>query len=194
MGFPKHLRRTGFGGGLFMNIQLCLEAILFSAGRALSFKELARILECDEETINQEAQSLQSEYEKGARGVRLILSSKTAELAVSPEFYDQVRRFVTVEKSEITRAQIDTLAILAYRGPMSQGELEQIRGVNCSIILKNLSIDGLIEKITDQREPQYAVSTAFLKGLGISSLADLPEYNSFQGESLLDNEQNVLQG
>lgn len=174
-----------------MNISLCLEAILFSAGRALSFKELARILKCDEEFIIQNIQLLQSEYEKNKRGIRLILSLKTAELVTAPEYNTEVSRFVNAEKLTITRAQIDTLAILAYRGPMSQGELEQIRGVNCSIILKNLSIDGFIEKITDQSEIRYSVSTNFLKGLGVNSISDLPDYNSFKNKPLLEGQASV---
>lgn len=160
-----------------MNFALFIEAILFSAGRSLSFKELARIAKCDEKLIAESAESLQSEYAARKSGIRLVISPKSVELATAPEYQDYVKNFIIAEKSSITRAQIDTLAVLAYNGTLSQGELEQIRGVNCSIILKNLSLQGLIEKIIDGvEEPRYAVTTEFLKGLGITALSDLPDY------------------
>jgi len=80
---------------------------------------------------------------------------------------------------------LETLTIIAYRGPVTRPEMEQIRGVNCSQILRNLLIKGLVEMEEKNKEPYYSISVDFLKYLGVSNIQELPDYDKLhQHESL----------
>ena len=84
----------------------------------------------------------------------------------------------------MTEAKIETLTVLAYLGPITKPELEQIRGVNCSLILKNLAIEDLIEETTESDLIKYRVSTAFLNALGVNHVSNLPSYETFHQKKL----------
>jgi segregation and condensation protein B len=83
---------------------------------------------------------------------------------------------------------LETLTIVSYRGPITKPVLEQIRGVNCSLILRNLLIRGLIERLesTKTQMPKYQVMHEFIKFLGMSSVKDLPEYEKLSTHETLD--------
>ena len=100
-----------------------------------------------------------------------------------------VADFVKEEFSgELTRPQLETLTVIAYRGPISKYELEIIRGVNCSLILRNLSIRGLIEEDYDQKkkEMRYRVSIDFFRHLGIQRVEGLPDYDTLHTHEVIE--------
>jgi segregation and condensation protein B len=100
-----------------------------------------------------------------------------------------VRGFVKEDVSgELTRPSLETLTIIAYRGPVTKPEIEQIRGVNCSLILRNLLMRGLVEEREEasRLQPMYTVSSDFLRHLGLSSLSELPSYGEFHGNERID--------
>ncbi len=83
---------------------------------------------------------------------------------------------------------METLTIIAYRGPIAKSELEQIRGINCSLILRNLMIKGLIEEERDEKRMniKYRVSIDFIRYLGINKVEELPDYQKlFNHENLV---------
>jgi segregation and condensation protein B len=89
----------------------------------------------------------------------------------------------------LTQPSIETLTIIAYRGPISKAEIEKIRGVNCSLILRNLMIRGLVDFDIDKNNGQelYNVTVDFLQYLGLNTVEDLPDYMRLhQLESLVD--------
>ena len=85
---------------------------------------------------------------------------------------------------ELTRPSIETLTIIAYRGPITKPEIEQIRGVNCSLILRNLLMRGLVEESesVERLQPVYAISADFLRHLGLHAISDLPDYATLHGD------------
>ena len=97
------------------------------------------------------------------------------------------QEFVKEEMTgELTKPSLETLTVIAYRGPVSKPELELIRGVNCSLILRNLLIRGLIEEISDkQRGRRYQITMDFLKFLGVSSPSELPKYQELNAAEML---------
>jgi segregation and condensation protein B len=110
-------------------------------------------------------------------------------MASSPENAKAVREFLQSEVSgELTPASLETLTIIAYRGPVKKSDLEKIRGINCSLILRNLLIRGLIEEASEKEEEDkdYAVSLEFVKFLGINSVKDLPDYEKFHNNEDID--------
>jgi segregation and condensation protein B len=100
-------------------------------------------------------------------------------LVTLPEAADDIRAVLKAEvRAELSRPSLEALAILAYRGPLTRPELEQIRGVQSSLILRNLLLRGLIEMKSEVRlgQPVYGVTADFLKYLGLASLEELPDF------------------
>ena len=86
---------------------------------------------------------------------------------------------------ELSRPSLEALTILAYRGPLTRPELEQIRGVHSSLILRNLLLRGLIEEKEDARlgQPLYSVTLDFLRHIGLASVEELPSTKNCAGIS-----------
>jgi len=150
------------------------------------------------ESIGNALAELQEKYNNDESGLRILenkkVKQKEYQMITSPEVRATVEKFVKEEVTgELTRASLETLTIIAYRGPVTRPEMEQIRGVNCSQILRNLLIKGLVELEEKNKEPYYSISVDFLKYLGVSSVKELPDYEKLhQHESLeefLENDQ-----
>lgn len=155
-----------------------IESLLFSAGKASSITELARILEVDATLVLAGLQKLQTEYQESRAGIRIIILEKQAELVTAPENFSVVKKLIDYEKADITDAQLETLTIIAYQGPISRAGLENIRGVNCGQILRNLTIADLIDVQKLENDTCYSINVNFLKNLGIATVEDLPDYQT----------------
>lgn len=158
-----------------------LESILFASGKPLSLKKLADMLLVTTKEVEEAVKELEENYRSGGHGLEVILHQGEAVLATRPEHSDLVKDFIKAEElGDLTRPQLEALSVLAYRGPLSKSELEQVRGVNCSLILRNLMIRGLVEPQNESEEhPRYQVTVDFLRYLGLSAVTELPEYDSF---------------
>ncbi len=170
-----------------------IESLLFVSGRPLSSKKLAEILNIKKEEAEKHLEELVEEHKKRDGGILLLKNGSEYQFATSPRSSEITSRFLKEEtEGELTRPQLEAMSVIAYRGPITKAELEQIRGVNCSLILRNLLIRGLIEEEEDAKsiEPKYKISFEFLRHLGISDLKDLPDYKKLSGSEML---QNILQ-
>ena len=153
-----------------------IEAVLFVATEPVTVDQLAATLDQPAAEITAAAQELRSRL---TGGVRLSHLDGRYRLVTSPELSATVRKFLQDEaKTELSRAALETLAIVAYRGPVTKGAVEQIRGVASETMLRNLMARGLIEEAGRSGEPgrpqQYAVSQDFLHQFGLTSTNDLP--------------------
>jgi len=123
-------------------------------------------------------------------GVMLQKNGSEYELVTRPEVAEVVSQVVKAEaQGELSRPSLEALTILAYRGPLTRPELEQVRGVQSSMILRNLMIRGLVEEHEDVRlgQPTYAVTFAFLNHLGVASIESLPDYEVLRGHSAVSD-------
>lgn len=158
-----------------------LESLLFIAGEPVKIKKLAQILELTEDEVSVGLNSLKNEYESENRGLRFILHGDAVELVSSAEAAPFIEKLIKSDFDEdLSQAALETLAIISYRGPVSRAQIEDMRGVNCSFILRALLIRGLIERKEnpeDHRSHLYQVGFNFLRQMGISKLEDLPGYN-----------------
>lgn len=154
-----------------------LESILFVAGKPLSVQKLAKVLASTTDDVLAALLELKAKY-GGESGVVLLQNSDEWQLVSNPENIAATEQFVKAEISgELTRAQLETLTVISYCGPITKPELEQLRGVNCSLILRNLLIRGLVkESDASGLLPAYEVTMEYLRHLGLSSLAELPDY------------------
>ena len=121
--------------------------------------------------------------------MQIIKVGSKYQMVSSPENSKTVQNFIQDETSgELSRPSLETLTIIAYRGPISKIDLDRIRGVNCALILRNLLIRGLIEAAADKtkKETYYTISLDFVRYLGISSVADLPDYEKLKQDDSID--------
>jgi segregation and condensation protein B len=161
-----------------------LEAILFTAARPFTIKRLAELLDASSKDVEEAL----VEFEKRLESSALMIQRVGAELLLvtRPEYAEAVQKIAKDEvHGELTRAALEALTILAYRGPLTRPELEQIRGVHSSMILRNLLLRGLVEEKEDTRlgQPVYAVTSDYVRHLGLRSLEDLPNYEELRGHS-----------
>ncbi len=171
-----------------MNLDALIEAVLFATAQPMSGRKLAEILSQTPEEVEKALDALHARLEAGS-GTRLVRSGQMAELVTHPEAAGVVRSVLKQEiHGELSKPSLETLAILAYRGPMTRPELEQIRGVQSSLILRNLMLRGLIEQKEDVRlgQPTFGVTVAFFKHIGLSGAEELPDYGALRGNSAVE--------
>ena len=176
-----------------MQIVQKIEALLFWKAEPVSFKKLAILLGANEKVIIEGLDELEKSL-KG-RGITLIRTDDMASLGTSPEASFLIEQLAKDELSgDLSKAALETLSIILYKGPISRSEIDYIRGVNSQFILRNLLVRGLIEKIdnpSDGRGFLYKTSVALLSNLGISKISNLPEYAEVRKEidAISDNKE-----
>ncbi len=161
------------------NIKSIIESLMLVSGKPLALDELVKFLEVDDEAVKQATHELSEKYNQEDSGIHIAINSKKIQFTTNPVNADYLYKYFKEElSSELSRPALETLTIIAYRQPISKEELEQIRGVNCSMIIRNLLIKGLIEmeENKDSLAPLYSVTMDFLRHLGISSVEELPDF------------------
>ena len=163
-----------------MNIKSQIESILFVASKPLTIKKIAQAIKRDLKEVEKVIEELKIKYNNDNSGIYILSNGSEVQMSSNPKNIEFVDMFVKNEiNGELTKAQLETLTVIAYQGPISKPELEQIRGVNCSLILRNLLLRGLIEEKQDNKTKQifYSVSFDFIRFLGINNLEELPNYD-----------------
>lgn len=155
-----------------------IESILFAAAEPVSLSTLVQATECSKSELREALESLQSEYAE--RGLRLVIDDRAAQLVTAPEAASHVARFLKQElRGRLSPGALETLAIIAYRGPATRPQVEAIRGVQSAQPLRTLAIRGLITDVGRTKEPGrpilYDTTLELLKHLGISSKRELPK-------------------
>lgn len=166
-----------------MQLKYLIENLIFASGEPIAIKKISQILEKNEEEINSALTELKTELE--GKGLRLTEKDGKVQMTTAPEAGKYIEKFVSSHlKEDLSDAALETLAAISYLGPINKVELEEIRGVNCSFILRNLLIRGLIEKVdsSPSRSTSYKTSFDFMKKLGIKNESDLPEYDKYREE------------
>ncbi len=172
-----------------MKLKNLLESLFFVASRPLTLRDLVEFSKEDVKNVESAVNELIDEYSKNDRGIRIIENNKKYQMASAPGSAKFIQNFFHTEISgELTPASLETLTIITYRSPIKKTDIEKIRGINCSLILRNLLIKGLIEekKDSDDEEAKYSPSLEFIKFLGVNSLKDLPDYDKFHNNEDVD--------
>jgi segregation and condensation protein B len=180
-----------------MSVKSEIESLLFVSSRPLSAKRLAEATGHTKDEVKKALEALAAEYDaREESGVILLRNGDEIQLATAPDHAEMVKAYLKDESfGELTRPALETLTIVGYRGPLTKAELEQIRGVNCSLILRNLMIRGLVEteggKTDDPSAPAtYRVTFDFLRYLGIRQMSELPDYENLRSD---ENLQKLLE-
>ena len=173
-------------------LRACLEAILLVADEPVPTVVLAQVLERPRNEVTAALAELAEEYTAAGRGFDL------REIAGGWRFYTRedcaalVERFVTDgQEVRLTQAALETLAVVAYRQPVSRARVSAVRGVNCDGVMRTLTLRGLVEEAGTDPETTailYRTTGYFLERLGLASLEDLPDLAPFLPENIEDLE------
>jgi len=164
-----------------MNLSAQLESILFFRGETVAVPECAKMLGVSVKDIQEVAEELSDAL--ASRGIRLVSANDTLALATAPEMSEKIATLVQEDlERDLGKAGLETLAVIAYRGPVTRADIEYIRGVNSSFTIRQLLMRGLIERTqnpTDARSFIYRPTVDLFRFLGITSTKELPQADAF---------------
>lgn len=165
------------------NKKSIIESLIFINQEPISIKKLAQILESDENETEVLIDELINNLKDGNSGVRILKKDGKVQMVTAKENSDYVQKLIKSYLTEdLSPAALETLAAIAYFGPLTRHEIENLRGVNCIFILRTLLIRGLIEREENPKNRLsylYKISFDFLKKMGIEKVDDLPNYSEF---------------
>lgn len=162
-----------------------IEALLLVSTKPLSPRQIYNFLKKEgEPDISFEAvedllKKISEEFNKSDSGIHVMTNGENYQLVSNPSVAAITKKFLREDMTgELTPASLETLSVIVYRGPIGKIELEEIRGVNCTLILRNLMIRGLIEesRVEPSGQPFYRVTTDFIKYLGVGAPSELPDF------------------
>lgn len=174
-----------------IKLKSIIESVLFLSGEPVKFSKISKVTGVETCEIENAVMVLQNEYASGERGMAIVKKEDAVQMVTSPENSQAISELIKSEIQEnLSRAGLEVLAIVAYRGPMGRIDIEAIRGVNCSFTLRALLMRGLLERVdnpNDSRSYLYKVSFDFLKKLGLENIAQLPDYENLSKDPRIDS-------
>jgi segregation and condensation protein B len=164
-------------------VRTVVETLLFVAERPLAIEEIRQATGVEVDRLAKALDQLSGHYREGICGVVLHEVAGGWQLRTSPINADFARRFLRVKPQRLTRAALETLAIIAYRQPVTRPEIEEIRAVDCGAVVKALLERKLIKILGKKEEPGrpilYGTSREFLEFFALKDLASLPTLREF---------------
>ena len=161
------------------SIKSAFEAMMFTWGEPLSIKTAAEVLNISEKEAMECMENLKEEYEENARGIRIRKVNKGFQFVTAEENVEYIERLYTpVKRRKLSQSALEVLAIVAYKQPVTRGEIEAVRGIKCERVLEGLAAKNLVEeKGRSQgigRPILYGTTDEFLKYFGFETLKELP--------------------
>jgi segregation and condensation protein B len=156
-----------------------IEAILFVSSGLVSVYQISKALELSESDVEAGLTHLEEIYKQNGHGLRLMRVKTRVQLTTAPQLSEIVENFLGLETtSTLSQAALETLAIIAYKQPVTRPEVDVIRGVNSDGVLRTLLSKGLIEELgrteTPGRPILYGTAPEFLQYFGLETLDSLP--------------------
>lgn len=165
------------------------EAVLFTMGQSVEIRQLAAALECGEEEAEAAAERLKERYETEQRGMQILRLEDCYQMCTRSEYYGNlIRVAATPKKQVLTDVMMETLAIIAYKQPVTKADIERIRGVKSDHAVNRLIEYNLVYEAgrldAPGRPALFATTEEFLRRFGVGSAGDLPEMNLVQREEI----------
>ncbi|MBR6271667.1 MAG: SMC-Scp complex subunit ScpB [Lachnospiraceae bacterium] len=165
------------------NKKSIIEGLLFAMGAPVEISDIAAVLEEPVEIAESYVRELADEYELGLRGIRIIKLENAYQMCTDKSVYESLIKYVTVPKRyELTDIMLETLAIIAFKQPVTRVEIENIRGVSSDHAINRLIEYGLVEEAGRKRAPgrphTFRTTDEFLRRFGLESADDLPSVDS----------------
>lgn len=164
------------------DIAAAIESVLFVHGEPMAEKKIADVLEISRKEVADGLIELRRLLD--GRGLALAEKDGEWQLTTHPNTAGAVETLLKDQHAEeLSRAALETMAIVAYKGPLTRADIEYIRGVNSSFSLRTLLMRGLVERVENEEDARsflYRPSFDFLKYLGLARLEDLPDYEELK--------------
>jgi len=169
-----------------MNLKAIIEGLLFISGEdGLTLEELVNITENNIDNIKKEIKILYNEYEQDDRGIHIELLGNHFKLttkAIHKEYYKKL--IINEENSSLSQSALEVLAIIAYNSPITRIDIDTIRGVSSTYIVRKLLLKGLIEEAGQSEAPGkprlYTITNKFLDYFGLKSIEELPKIENIE--------------
>lgn len=166
-------------------IKAAFEAMMFTWGEPLDVKLAADVFGITSKEAYETFNELRNEYEQQGRGIRIREINKAFQFVTSPDVYDYIERLCTPSKQKkLSQAALEVLAIIAYKQPVTRGEIEAVRGIKCERVLEGLENKNLIEEVGRSpgigRPILYGTTDMFLRNFGFSSINELPDIDDIE--------------
>ena len=168
-------------------VQAAIEAILFASGEPVPVDRLVEVLGIDKLTVRRLLTVLEERINSGTGGIRLIRTEEAYQMTTRPEYGEYIRKALDLKRNvPLSQAAMEALAIVAYNQPVTKGYIEEVRGVDCSGIVSNLTAKGLIEERGRLEVPGkpilYGTTNDFLRCFGLRSISELTPVQELQQE------------
>jgi segregation and condensation protein B len=178
------MSEPGLGHDVEVEARRAIEAVVMAATDPVDPAVLAQLIEVPTARVEELCDELAAEYEREGRGFVLVRIAGGYRFQTHPEAAAYVERFVLdAQHARLSGPALETLAIVAYKQPISRAQVSAIRGVNVDATLRTLVARGYVEEVGHDHSPGnpalFATTTMFLERLGIDSLADLPSLGDF---------------
>ncbi len=162
-----------------------IESILFAMGDSIEVSKLSEVLEIEEKDTLKLLLDMKKEYDESDRGITLLQLENAFQLCTKSQYYEYLIKVVKApRKYVLTDALLETLAIVAYKQPVTKMEIDKIRGVSCDHAVNRLLDFELITEVGRKDAPGRPIllgtTQQFLRSFGVSSLTELPEMNMDQ--------------
>jgi len=167
-------------------IKSAIESMMFVWGEPLDIKDVAEIFNVEKKEIYTYCKELQAEYEQEGRGIVIREVNKRFQFVTRRENIDYIERLCTpVKHRKLSQSALEVLAIVAYKQPVTKGEIEAIRGIRCDRVIEGLAKRNLVAEVGRSdavgRPILYGTTDEFLKQFGFETLKELPDIDDIEG-------------
>ena len=179
-----------------LGLESVIEAILFASGEAVELKELAEAIEQDIETTRKLVNNLSDRYIVEKRGMRIINIENGYQMCTNPDYFTYIKNLYGVEKKKsLSPALLETLAIIAYKQPITRAEIEAIRGVSAEHAVNTLIKYKLVcekgRKDAPGKPILFGTTDDFLRFFGFDSISNLPKPEEPSKEAIMEIEEQL---
>ncbi len=177
-------------------IKSAIESMMFVWGKPLDIKDVAEVFNVDKKEIYDYCKELQEEYQQEGRGIVIREVNKSFQFVTRKENLDYIERLCTpVKHKRLSQSALEVLAIVAYKQPVTKGEIEAVRGIKCDRVIEGLAKKDLVMEVGRSdavgRPILYGTTDEFLKQFGFETLKELPSIEDIEGVLAEDDNDDV---
>lgn len=179
-------------------MQAVIEAVLFTMGESVELDKIALAVDSDKETVRQVIADMMKQYEKEDRGIKVIELENAFQLCTKKEYYENLIKVAKAPKKQVlSDTLLETLAIIAYKQPITKMEIEKIRGVSSEHAVNRLVEYGLCKELgrldAPGRPMLFGTTEEFLRVFGVQSIDELPVISEDLVEQFKDEAEMELE-
>lgn len=165
--------------------------MLFVAGDPVAITELARVLDCSLAVAKGALSEMEQLYRSEGRGIQLLVTADTAQLVSNRDYIEDVKRLINPDETKsVSQSLLETLAVVAYRQPVTRSDVERVRGVRCDYAVTQLIKLGLIVEVGRKdvvgHPALFGTTDKFLRQFGIHCVDEMPDFPLYSHDILED--------